>query len=162
MNRENMQRLIDLLNELPDERFTMLQFGGRDINKMDTLADCEDTIVDYSPHTCGTAACIGGWAALMFAKDNKMTPEQLNLCAGSDCVGRERAGQMFLALNDTERSSLFYCTDYVDAGYRIDSDYSITYNLSIVTRKQAIQACENMLEYGEPRWGEILQEEEVE
>lgn len=51
VTRDRVMRLRDFLKTLPDERFDMSQWGY------------------HRTHTCETAACIGGWANILFEED---------------------------------------------------------------------------------------------
>lgn len=59
----NLQRTIDLLSNLPDERFGMRAWRSGDNHMADARL----------LHDCGTAACIAGWAAVYATSDGHIS-----------------------------------------------------------------------------------------
>ncbi len=67
--RERVAYLRDFLRTLPPERFDMRTFGRRGVRDTQHMQNG----VRVSSDTCGTAACIAGWANLLWAKEGQMT-----------------------------------------------------------------------------------------
>jgi hypothetical protein len=67
--RERIVFLRDFLRELPAERFDMRTFGRRGPRGTGPAQFC----VRVSGDTCSTAACIAGWANLLWAQQGQRT-----------------------------------------------------------------------------------------
>lgn len=101
-----------------------------------------DNVTSYDRHRCGAVGCIGGWMYLAMTKGfsaaSKLTGE--DYLAATSYV--ERYGW------DGDLKELFYpedsmwCTGIV--------------NYDSITPDDAAQAIDNFLEYGDPKWPEIL------
>ena len=83
MNHENVEKLRDYLrDEVPDERFDMRSYvrGGSMTNVRARLNEC------------GTAACIGGWAAYLFTPRRRWAHEHAGRALGLD---NDQAEELF-------------------------------------------------------------------
>lgn len=99
--RERLEYLRDFLRELPAERFDMgdwytVNGVGRSLSALRKTAG--DIV-----HDCGTAACIAGWAAAIFAPDTRSYA----------VFAAERA----LGLDDVTAAALFVPDGFARAGY---------------------------------------------
>lgn len=120
MNVDNMLRLADELESLPDYRFNIrFWFSSADLKPLD-----DGTIsVQYSPidhkedgrifikkSECGTAACVAGWA-MVLAGDGVAVSKNLvysqYAASGAVTIARE-----FLGLTHYEADQLFYWDEF--------------------------------------------------
>lgn len=91
MNKGNMRKLIWHLRELPPEKVYMdFFYSQRKINYVLSISSTQ-----FDPDACGTAACIGGWAAALARKEGAVGPT----------VGLARD---WLGLHWKEADGLFY------------------------------------------------------
>lgn len=112
MNRENIQKVRDLIASLPAKRFDM----GNPL----------------TPHNCGSAACIGGWAN--FVRDP------------SDRGASLEAAAEWLGLpNPKGLPPLFFPGEFTTEGF----------DPYCATSAQAVQVLDHLLATGEVDWSII-------
>lgn len=67
MNKERMLQLADFIETVPEESFNMdCFFSGGSVRDLPPLPG-------QMPHDCGTAACVAGYALMLFG-----TPDEIN------------------------------------------------------------------------------------
>lgn len=91
MNRENIQKVRDVIAALPRKRFNMTGWAHGGNRYYSEISPSEIT------HDCDTAACIGGWAVALSAPD-ETTPFSTDV--------RERASA-FLGIDGSMSMDLF-------------------------------------------------------
>ena len=103
---------------------------------------------------CGTICCIGGWAIELADEAEREAAFEKGIERARtqhDLMEDEVAAQLLLGIDEHTAWDLFYCEDST-SGRRV----SVTDVLHNVTVAQAVQAIDNVIAYGEPRWKEIL------
>lgn len=92
-------------------------------------------------HSCGSIACIGGWMRINMALDRGLIESPLSW------IGTKLAQDYVYSKETTPIGRLFFPSEI-----RADSWWDIT-------PEQAVQAIDNFLETGKPRWAKIASEE---
>lgn len=134
MNKENMLKVAEYIENAPKDQFHMGAWFGRYVEDYydeedpdfsntivwEDAAQCEMIDVEEfvsdaigKELNCGTTACIAGWAATAFYyEDREAFNDYLN---GDDGYysykGVENFAKEYLDLNDAEANALFFCTD---------------------------------------------------
>lgn len=156
MNIDNINRLIDHLNKVPDQAFNLLFWLRRTVRRDDPslseddmlfLPDDEDSMVlrrahpawaadviamqeSGGPYECNTVACIAGHASLLGTAESGERPtEHTSVIA-----------QKWLGLDDMQAEGLFLPFLPENKGW------------SEVTPKIAARACETLRDTGENDW----------
>ena len=130
MNRERIKGLITQLGKIPARKFGMSEW----IRGMVTGVKPEDAVANEK-NTCGTSACIAGWAVLMYS-DNPQ--------AGS---GASEKAQDLLGLTSIQADRLFYGRN---------PDGHAVKDLKHIKREEAIDVLNILLETGEVRWDKVV------
>ena len=117
MNKERIIELADFLYRLDNPRYPNLGFN---MEHWFCASECQR---DYSGNSCGTVACVAGWAALAYGKN----PQESYYQAGIRILGLEinQATRLFSPLN---------------SGYK-------------ATNKQAAATLLHLAKTGEVDWG---------
>ena len=111
-NLERIRELADFINDLPDESFNMGTWISNDCRPVHFRPqksgsfryDPSRTLVN-AVQECGTSACIGGYAVLMFGNNQDL------LFATQDNAYEEYVAEMaqqMLGLTDAQASRLFF------------------------------------------------------
>ena len=144
MNTNNMVRLADFLEELPDD---IVETAGLD----DPLA-CPTAYDDYHyehqfhmsqfQYYCGTPSCIGGWAAYMAISDEAGDEVPYNVLgepySDSDVNAYDEA-KCWLSLDTRDAEALFYAM-------------GTTASLSGITKQDAIDTLRKSAKEGRITW----------
>lgn len=133
MNRERIKAVITQLGKVPPKKFNM---GGWFRGAVRKLKGGEEPIANEKA-TCGTSACIAGWAILLF-DDGAVTVSQQT---GNETMERARK---LLDLTEGQARKLFL-------GKNPDG-YTVPGGLESITKVQAINTLERLLATGEVRW----------
>lgn len=120
MNKHNMRKLISHLRELPAEKVYMDYFFSYR-PRGDSFAARVPVAGVFDADACGTAACIGGWAATLARKEGAV---------GSTV----RVAREWLGMQWEEADGLFY------GNWRRSGQY-----LGDVTRDQVVEELERRL-----------------
>lgn len=131
MNRDRIQALMDLLEGVPDDKFDMrylfVQPGGEGLWAGDApKARLGRRVQTFVKH-CGTAACIAGWTAVLADPRGQVAD-----------WGSEKAAE-YLGISDSQGNRLFVPSELSSPRY---------------TRAAAIATLKHLLETGEVRWPE--------
>jgi len=121
MNRERIEKLRDFLrDDVPDERFDMSDYL---VPSARSRSNPYQKTVGAALKSCGTAACIAGWAQYLFEPRRRWSFE----------IGRDSLG-----LTDHEAKKLFL-------PIHLES-------LSDIPRARAVATLTHLLETGEVDW----------
>lgn len=115
LNVENLTRLRDTILAVPDQ-FDM-EHWARDASGNSTTRD------QLLAHNCGTAACIGGWASVIFFQESAdPDPVMVSEYEVAEVLGIEdwQADQMFFPARRTPDGNCPYQTTNVQAARVID------------------------------------------
>lgn len=146
MNKRNVERVIHAIEKAD---FRNLGFN------MDAFVSL--TYEDRrEKHACGTTACIGGFAKMLFCLDAKMVtlgaqPKQLVRAINSGdvyfSVGEE--AEEFLELTPAQAEELFFANNYrVATGNQLQE----------ITAKHAVATLRNLLKTGRVSWAKTAKE----
>lgn len=157
VNKVNVQKLIDLLSKMPDEKFKMEDWLSRQGPSVDETRNVEPGFIGFKRITltseqmidnCGTVGCIGGWASvLMRAELNKplawegpyftCTPDDELTQFDQEAVGE------WLGIGYGDGHNLFYA----NGGPR---------RMEEVRKIHALRVLENLHDTGEVDWSEDM------
>jgi hypothetical protein len=150
VNVENVQKLIDLLKALPEEKFSMPDWLER--KGLGTPSFAATQVEEYKKffepvyktpeeviHNCGTAGCIGGWAGVIMKKERN---EKLTFKGAWSTAhyGQEDVAD-WLGIGYSAGYTLFHA----DGGPRVMPE---------VRRVHAIRVLEHLLATGQVDWSE--------
>lgn len=112
MNKERMLLLADLLEELPEHKFSIEYWASEWDDEHQEHINQDDGYVYLSGYDCKTAGCVAGWAIAM--KNDMAIKNELEMSA-SDI---EHGAAVYLGLNRFQANDLFYYgSDSVYARY---------------------------------------------
>jgi hypothetical protein len=168
MNRENVQKLIDHLKQVPDGAFNLstwidVQSTARLGVEMDSwnaewLLIRDRTLAgrvlatqagSAGEHTCGTAACIAGYAALIAASEGVVLAETEEL-PGLPVHDVQVLALSWLGIGREVGRALFTPNSAGVCELRIHADH--VPNWYVVTANHAIAVLEHLLATGEVDW----------
>lgn len=121
--RDRMIALRNYIAELPPANFKMSTWYAHTFDK--------------AANTCGTCACIGGWAALLF----ELYHDEVSK---TPCINTEIVGQ-HLGLSSHNAWALFYPPGRLNTGSREFDAYQ-------ATPAQAVKVLDHYLETGAINW----------
>ena len=141
MNKERMLLLADLLEELPEHKFSIEYWASEWDDVAQEHVNQDDGYVYLSGYDCTTAGCVAGWAVAM--KNDMAIKNDLEMDAGDI----EHGAAAYLGLNRFQANDLFYYgSDSVYARYAgelgLNTDQLLGHQItqkhaSIVVRKVA-------------------------
>ena len=141
MNKERMLLLADLLEELPEYKFSIEYWASEWNDEHQEHVNQDDGYIYLSGYDCTTAGCVAGWAVAM--KNDMAIKNDL----GMDAADIEHGAAEYLGLNRFQASDLFYYgSDSVYARYAgelgLNTDQLLGHQItqkhaSIVVRKVA-------------------------
>ena len=151
MNVDNMTKLADLLERLPEEKFNMTHWssefkyidGHSEKNKKKYV---QSQYIDY--YDCNTAGCIAGWAIALKNNLRSEMPNAGNI--GNIEVIKYEACQ-FLGLSESQGENLFlmglstvwYDVQFHDFDIFYDSEHEVTSDL--ITNKMAAKVLRKVI-----------------
>lgn len=118
LNIVNILTLADFIEKLPPHQFSISQWIDE---------DHADLPISQARHECGTCACIGGWADLLFSED-----ESVDVFSSGDAAYK-------LGLEEGEGSKLF-----------MPPGFYTTPN--VYTQAEVCWTLRNLAETGEVEW----------
>jgi hypothetical protein len=130
MNTTNLQRIRDLIASQPPEALKMdAWFTGADYDlKWNDEDQLVSIVIPEIEHTCGTAACIGGWAMVQLSHD--LGTQDIPSPDGFSTEARN-----FLGLTPTQAGELFYPS-----------------NITARTQADALATLDHLIATGEVKW----------
>ena len=141
MNKERMLLLADLLEGLPEYKFSIEYWASEWDDEHQEHVNQDDGYVYLSGYDCTTAGCVAGWAVAM--KNDMAIKNDLEMDAGDI----EHGAAAYLGLNRFQANDLFYYgSDSVYARYAgelgLNTDQLLGHQItqkhaSIVVRKVA-------------------------
>jgi len=141
MNKERMLLLADLLEGLPEYKFSIEYWASEWDDEHQEHVNQDDGYVYLSGYDCTTAGCVAGWAIAM--KNDMAIKNDLEMDAGDI----EHGAAAYLGLNRFQANDLFYYgSDSVYARYAgelgLNTDQLLGHQItqkhaSIVVRKVA-------------------------
>lgn len=130
-NVENMMRVRAFIEELPGKNFNMAEL-------------CSNN------NECGTVACIAGWAYIL---ENEIV-DVVDLMDLKDAPFVSSARQ-YLGLTPELAEALFYCRNLgPEANAKETCNPAL--RMLYATKWHAIQAIDNVIAHGDPKWEEII------
>lgn len=149
INKTNIRRVIDQIKAEP-KRFNMGVYIG-EVDPVDPGQINEDHGHDTSVlrTSCGTVACIAGWAAYLARPDKPPASTSHMLELASDFLGVEPAETH--PCRNTQGDMLFY--GWMPGGFQRPNDLL----LSDIAPEKAIKVLEHLIDTGEVDWS-IVQE----
>ena len=103
MNKERMLLLADLLEELPEHKFSIEYWASEwDDEHQEHFSQENGDYVYLSGYDCTTAGCVAGWAVAM--KNDMAIKNELEMDAGAI----EHDAAVYLGLNRFQANDLFY------------------------------------------------------
>lgn len=150
MNKERMLKIVELLENLPDNKFNMERWIANP--KIDTKPQEEklQIIKDtgglfYEPFDCGTSACIAGWT-VMFMNDFKPIDNSDYM---HETINRRAAN--WLELSDKEMELIFYLGSdslwgVLTMEYYMELNFDLEDSFGKMTSKQAAKGLRFVLE----------------
>jgi len=141
MNKERMLLLADLLEELPENKFSIEYWASEWDDEHQEHINQDDGYIYLSGYDCTTAGCVAGWAVAM--KNDMAIKNELEM----DACDIEHGAAAYLGLNRVQANDLFYYgNDSVYARYAgelgLNTDQLLGHQItkkhaSIVVRKVA-------------------------
>jgi hypothetical protein len=141
MNKERMLLLADLLEGLPEHKFSIEYWASEWNDEHQEHVNQDDGYIYLSGYDCTTAGCVAGWAMAM--KNDMAIKNDLEMDAGDI----EHGAAAYLGLNRFQANDLFYYgSDSVYARYAgelgLNTDQLLGHQItqkhaSIVVRKVA-------------------------
>lgn len=134
MNLENVKKLHDLIESLPEKAVQM--------NRVLDIDRDVETVEEAINHTCGTVGCLYGWAGLLMAMEDERKKTYLYQSSSARFV-QFKFEQIteWLGLSYDDGSKLFYGGWW--AGNHRDQ------GLDMITKEQVMHQLRKMLETGE-------------
>lgn len=134
LNLPNLTILRDTIQTMDPSRFAMEAWSRN------SDGDAMATRAEMIRHDCGTAACIGGWAEVLFvAKD-----DDINIGTSEDAEIAEALGLSLDQANDL----FFPLTAIKEAGFNT--------NYEQLTQAQAVDVLTHLMETGEVDWLRVV------
>ena len=150
LNIPMLQKLRErLLDEARVEAFNM----GDWLTKRADPEDQPDQQEKSRAHACGTSACIAGHVVLMTPKNWVDGNPKLVQLGGKPVTVMDYA-QKILGLTREQAMQLFLVT--IDPTLSKVEEQEGDYDISTISAAEAAKAVQNVITYGEPKWGDIL------
>lgn len=132
MNRENLAKLIEVLESVPDEKFNMEYWLASKKNPTDKVTNLRDAKLLWGAHKCNTVACIAGTCQLYFDE----APEEM--------MNASQFSRGFLGMSSSDAFHVFRGRWHPEMEH-----YVTPGNLAKITRQETIDYLKTCLEKGE-------------